>query len=141
MDIIIRQVIEKDTPSLLPLMEQLGYKISEADLLENIQLHLTAGYNLFVAESHGKLTGFISIHFYRYPHLKENLGRITALCTDAEHRSFGLGGRLLTYAEEYLKSKNCKVIELTSGSQREDAHRFYERQGYIEKRKRFVKEI
>ncbi|HJU46320.1 MAG TPA: GNAT family N-acetyltransferase [Chitinophagaceae bacterium] len=141
MDITIRQAVEKDALSLLPLMEQLGYKISETDLLENIQLHLTSGYNLFVAEAHGKLVGFISIHIYRYLHLKNSLSRITALCIDAERRSFGIGARLLAYAEEYIKSEGCKLIELTSGIQREDAHRFYERQGYVEKRKRFVKEI
>lgn len=141
MDITIRQVTTKDTSSLLPLVEQLGYKITGTDLLENIQLHLTPGYNLFVAEAHGKLSGFISVHIYRYPHLKNSLSRITALCIDAEHRNFGLGAKLLAHAEEYIKGEGCTLIELTSGIQREDAHRFYERQGYVEKRKRFVKEI
>jgi GNAT superfamily N-acetyltransferase len=141
MDIVIRQVVEKDAPSLLPLIEQLGYKISEQNLLENIKLHLTPDYSLFVAEAQGKLIGFISIHIYHYPHLRESLSRITALCIDEEHRSFGVGVKLLVYAEEYIKSQGCSLVELTSGIQREDAHRFYERHGYEERRKRFNKNI
>lgn len=141
MDITIRSVTENDTAFLLPLMEQLGYHISEADLLENIKLHLKKEYALFIAEIPEKIIGFISIHIYQYPHLKESLSRITALCVDTNHRSFGIGSKLLAYAEEYIKICGCKMIELTSGIQREDAHRFYERQGYREKRKRFVKEV
>lgn len=141
MDITIRPAAEKDVVPLIPLMEQLGYQINEADLLENVKLHLKPEYVLFVAEIAGKLIGFISIHIYQYPHLKDSLSRITALCVDADYRSFGIGGKLLAYAEEYIKSCGCKIIELTSGLQREDAHRFYEKYGYKEKRKRFVKDL
>lgn len=141
MGITIRPATENDVVPLIPLMEQLGYQISEADLLENIKLHLSPAYALFVSEMAGKLIGFISIHIYRYPHLKDSLSRITALCVDANYRSFGIGGKLLTYAEKYIKSRGCKLIELTSGIQREDAHRFYEKYGYKEKRKRFVKDL
>lgn len=141
MNIVIRRVTEKDASSLLPLIEQLGYKISEAVLYKNIKRHLSTDYNLLVALVDDKLVGFISLHIYQYVHLEDSLSRITALCVDAEHRSFGIGAKLLMQAEEYIKSKGCKTIELTSGIQREDAHRFYERHGYIEKRKRFIKEI
>lgn len=141
MNIVIRRATEKDTSSLLPLIEQLGYKINETTLLENIKLHLSNDYNLFVALVNDEVVGFISLHIYQYVHLKDSLSRITALCVDAEYRSFGIGAKLLAYAEEYIKGKGCKIIELTSGIQREDAHRFYERYGYIEKRKRLVKDI
>ena len=141
MNIVIRRATEKDASSLLPLIEQLGYKISEAILLKNIKLHLSTDYNLFVALINDELVGFISLHIYQYVHLEDRLSRITALCVDAEHRSFGIGAKLLVHAEEYIKSEGCKIIELTSGVQREDAHRFYERHGYLEKRKRLVKDI
>lgn len=138
---MIRQAIEKDAESLLPLIEQLGYQLTQKDLLDNIIHHHTSGYDLFVAEAHDKLMGFISLHFYRYLHLKDSLGRITALCVDEAHRNFGVGALLLAYAEDHLKAQGCTLIELTSGSQREDAHRFYERHGYMEKRKRFIKKV
>ncbi|MCR5187112.1 MAG: GNAT family N-acetyltransferase, partial [Clostridia bacterium] len=42
----------------------------------------------------------------------------------------GYGTTLLNYGVQIAKSQKCDVIELTSNFSREDAHRFYERNGF-----------
>jgi GNAT superfamily N-acetyltransferase len=50
--------------------------------------------------------------------------------TDSE-RSRGHGQRLLEHLEEEARAAGCDMIALSSGLQRADAHRFYERRmGY-----------
>jgi GNAT superfamily N-acetyltransferase len=55
------------------------------------------------------------------------------LVTSASHRSQGYGKRLLAWLLEEAKKQQCQYLELDSGSQRLDAHRFYEREGLMKK--------
>jgi GNAT superfamily N-acetyltransferase len=50
------------------------------------------------------------------------------LVTSAAVRSTGVGHALLTYLEDRAKAAGCAVIDLDSGVQRHDAHRFYLRE-------------
>ena len=56
------------------------------------------------------------------------------------HRGLGLGASLLQYVEAFCSSKDCSKIMLLSASQRDEAHRFFEREGFAGSSKRgFVK--
>lgn len=48
---------------------------------------------------------------------------------------------VLKHIEEWGKTQGCTGVDLTSGFQRIDAHRFYEREGYIKKSYSFGKEF
>ncbi|GHH70111.1 GNAT family acetyltransferase [Streptomyces sulfonofaciens] len=48
----------------------------------------------------------------------------------AEERGSGLGSRLITWAIEESRRRDCHLVQLTSDSTRTDAHRFYERLGF-----------
>lgn len=58
---------------------------------------------------------------------------------DDAQRSGGIGAALLLAAEAFAREQGCAQLELSSNVARTRAHRFYERQGYREKRMRFVK--
>jgi GNAT superfamily N-acetyltransferase len=62
-----------------------------------------------------------------------------AMVVKNKYRRLGIGRELLIALETSARQRGCVRIELTSGIHREDAHTFYEAQGYSEKRKRFVK--
>jgi GNAT superfamily N-acetyltransferase len=49
------------------------------------------------------------------------------LVTDAKYRSKGYGAKLLQWLLDEAKREGCQYLELDSGTQRLDAHRFYER--------------
>ncbi|MCR6105095.1 GNAT family N-acetyltransferase [Salipaludibacillus agaradhaerens] len=57
-------------------------------------------------------------------------GRFVWVCdlvTDSASRSNGYGEKLLTYVEEWARAHNYEKVALSSGLQRTNAHRFYEK--------------
>jgi GNAT superfamily N-acetyltransferase len=54
------------------------------------------------------------------------------LVTDAAHRSRGVGAALLDHLERRAAKLGCRYLELDSGVQRLDAHRFYRREGFAD---------
>ncbi|MFC7058233.1 GNAT family N-acetyltransferase [Halovenus salina] len=46
--------------------------------------------------------------------------------TDADHRSKGFGKQLFQYLVDWAEDKGCEKVALSSGVQRDQAHRFYE---------------
>ena len=50
------------------------------------------------------------------------------LVTTAANRSRGVGTALLAALEERARAAGCQVLDLDSGAQRVDAHRFYLRE-------------
>ena len=46
-------------------------------------------------------------------------------------RSQGLGARMVRWALEECRERGCGMVQLTSNKLRLDAHRFYERLGFV----------
>ena len=51
------------------------------------------------------------------------------LVVRSSHRSEGVGGRLMEAALHWARERGCTHLELASGADRVDAHRFYRAQG------------
>lgn len=49
----------------------------------------------------------------------------------ASHRSRGIGARMMAFAVERAKARGCARVQLTTNKRRKDAHRFYERLGFV----------
>ncbi|WP_425548821.1 GNAT family N-acetyltransferase [Amycolatopsis ultiminotia] len=58
-------------------------------------------------------------------------GQIEAVRVHRDHRGTGLGSRLIQWAIEESRSHGCSLVQLTSDTTRTDAHRFYERLGFV----------
>jgi len=78
----------------------------------------------------------ISTNFYHKRHLF-----VFDLVTAKKHRKKGYAKMMLDYLKDYAKMGMCENIVLSSGFQREDAHRFYENSGFVKKSFVFVKEL
>jgi GNAT superfamily N-acetyltransferase len=50
---------------------------------------------------------------------------------DRARRGAGLGEVMFTWAIEEARRRGCRLIQLTTDKQRPDAHRFYERLGFV----------
>jgi GNAT superfamily N-acetyltransferase len=50
-----------------------------------------------------------------------------------ESRSKGYGKKIIVYLEQYAKENGCKLIALSSGIKRTEAHRFYEQKCNFDK--------
>ena len=77
---VIREVALSDTAVLVELSHQLGYSITQAEMLANIELcHNNAHYKIFVAESEHKICGFIGLTVARWLHRNGSWAKILAL--------------------------------------------------------------
>jgi GNAT superfamily N-acetyltransferase len=57
--------------------------------------------------------------------------QIEAVRVEAGHRGEGLGGQLIAHAIEEARIRGCALVQLTTDKSRGDAHRFYERLGFV----------
>jgi GNAT superfamily N-acetyltransferase len=107
-----------------PVMHQLRTALVETDFLPRIRLQERNGYQLCFLAEEGVVR---SVAGFR---LLENLssGRILYvddLVTDANSRSTGCGQKLLEWLLAKAEAAGCDTLELDSGVQRFEAHRFY----------------
>lgn len=58
-------------------------------------------------------------------------GMVCDVLVKEKARSWGIGGRLLQKAIDWLKSKGISDIYLESGKNNHDAHRFFEKRGFV----------
>lgn len=56
---------------------------------------------------------------------------IEAVRIHADERGSGLGTQLIEWAIDESRHQDCRLVELTSDATRTDAHRFYERLGFV----------
>jgi ribosomal protein S18 acetylase RimI-like enzyme len=86
---------------------------------------------LVVAEAQGAVVGTLQITFI--PGLSRRgawRGQIEAVRVAADHRSAGLGERLIEWAVEACRARGCALVQLTTDRSRTRAHAFYERLGF-----------
>lgn len=137
-------------------------QIRELDLRELLmayevvsQLRTTLTYNEFedliyeMRKSEYKMIGIIDKEMlitYAGVAIQTNLYHkrhlyIFDLVTDEKHRGEKYGAMMLEYLNDYAKMGMCENIVLSSGFQREDAHRFYEKNGFSKKSFVFLKSV
>ena len=61
------------------------------------------------------------------------------LVTDKQQRAKGYGKMMLDYLQDYAKMCMCENLVLSSGLQKDDAHRFYESNSFNKKSYVFLK--
>ena len=63
------------------------------------------------------------------------------LVTASDHRGQGVGAVLLGKLESLAREADCRVLDLDSGADREDAHRFYFREGMVIRGLHFIRRL
>ena len=82
------------------------------------------GYVLAFLEAKGKVRAVAGYRFLESLFSGKFL-YVDDLVTQAADRSLGFGGKLFDWLVEQARANNCENLELDSGVQRFDAHRFY----------------
>ena len=91
-----------------------------------------------VAEFNNKAVGFISCHVQNLLHHSGPVGEIQEMFVEFEHRSSGIGMKLLNEVKRLAKEKGVLHLEVTSNKKRKAAHTFYLREGFINSHEKFV---
>lgn len=123
-------IAETDTEiaACFPIMRELRPHIQEDEFVPRIKHQQKDGYRLVFIKDGNTVVAVAGIR------IGENLawGRflyVDDLVTSANHRSNGYGTNMLIWLREYALDEGCHQLHLDSGMHREDAHRFYVREG------------
>jgi GNAT superfamily N-acetyltransferase len=87
---------------------------------------------LVVAEAEGRVVATMQLSFL--PGLARRgalRAQVEAVRVDQAYRSCGVGYAMLTWAISEARQRGCALIQLTTDKARTDAHRFYERLGFV----------
>ena len=145
MALSIRKAASSDWPGVSALLAELGRPDARGTPDEDRHRTLFERYlerddvDAFVGDEAGEVVGFVNVEY------RDRLNRTTAeawipeLIVAEAKRSTGVGKRLLAEAERVSRERGCWGIALESATWREDAHRFYEREGWNHAAKAFVK--
>lgn len=124
------QIARTDTEiaACYSVMKDLRPHLAEEEFLSRVRELEKTGYRLVFAQ---QLEGIVAVAGFW---IRENLawGRfmyVDDLATLVSYRSKGIGANVLSWLREYAIKEGCNQLHLDSGTQRKDAHRFYEREG------------
>jgi GNAT superfamily N-acetyltransferase len=141
-DTDLRSASPIDADDVAALLSEMGYPCETRDAAQRIGTILANDRQaLVVARVDGVVRGLIALDFMYYLPLDTTTCRITALVVSAEAQGRGLGRQLLREAERRARAAGAARLELTSGSQRVDAHEFYRACGYSDGTVRFIKRL
>ncbi|HQZ13773.1 MAG TPA: GNAT family N-acetyltransferase [Devosia sp.] len=89
-------------------------------------------HELWIVERDGVPAGSFQLSYIPgIPNLGGWRGLIENVQVDSAQRGGGIGGEMMRFAIERCRERGCWVVQLTSNKQRLDAHRFYDRLGFV----------
>lgn len=87
---------------------------------------------LMVAQSGDEVVGTLQLTFIPgLSRLGATRALIEAVRVRSDQRGGGLGGQLIAWAIDTARERGAAMIQLTTDASRKDAHRFYERLGFV----------
>ena len=124
----IREATASDAAALAALSTQLGYPMQPGEAAERLIALGPAG-TVLVAEEGGAVLAWIhvcGIRFFQSPPFAE----VGGLVVDEAARGKGVGKLLLEAGARWAAERGYRKLRVRSNVVREDAHRFYEREGF-----------
>jgi GNAT superfamily N-acetyltransferase len=107
------------------VMRELRTQFTDPDkFVERVQRQQQDGYLLAFLEAEGEVRAVAGYRFLESLFSGKFL-YVDDLVTAARDRSLGFGSQLLDWLIEQAREHRCESLELDSGVQRFDAHRFY----------------
>jgi len=137
----IRIANVNDAANIKSLLNQLGYPTQPEQLTDKIVRLINHPDQSLVVYDDGGVKAVMSIHFVPQIALDGDFAIISYLAVDETARSEGIGRKLEDYCVRLAEGRNCDRIQVHCHIRRTEAHRFYERQGYQESRKYFIKSL
>ncbi|HEY7383021.1 MAG TPA: GNAT family N-acetyltransferase [Beijerinckiaceae bacterium] len=140
-DVVFRRAASSDLPAIVRLLaeDELGREREDARLpLDQAYAEafraIDADPNqlLAVAVDGADVVGTLQLSFI--PGLARKgawRGQIEAVRIAASRRGSGLGRRMFAWAIGECRARGCRLVQLTTDRKRPEAHRFYERLGFV----------
>jgi GNAT superfamily N-acetyltransferase len=137
----LRDAKPSDAGRLTALIRYLGHEIEEKTVRKNLVALNKAGETPLVATLANDVVGLCGVSARVMIHRDAPIGRISPLVVAEEAQGHGLGRMLVEAAEQWMRRKGCKLVEVTSNDRRAEAHAFYRHMGYVRTSIRFAKTL
>jgi GNAT superfamily N-acetyltransferase len=129
--ILIRAAATADADVIATLLGQLGYPATQPEVTARLtRLASFPHATVLVAERLGRVVGLATGHVFPSIHVSGLVAWLTTMVVDDQHLHQGVGRQLSAAIEQWARKLGAARISVTSGKQREGAHRFYEHIGY-----------
>lgn len=131
--LIIRRIILDDLDKIYELMNCLYEGKLKYDRFKNVYSSKLQDKNSYyiVAIENDNIVGVLTSELQEKLHRERLQLFIEDLIVEETKRNNGIGKALIENAVKFAKDKNCEVVELTSYKDNIKAHKFYERNGFI----------
>ncbi|MQS14325.1 GNAT family N-acetyltransferase [Streptomyces kaniharaensis] len=138
-DLMIRRATEEDLPAIVAMLadDTLGATRESPDDLTPYRTAFARidgdpHQHLVVAERAGRTVGTLQLTLVPGLSRKGSIRTIIeAVRIHADERGSGLGTQLIEWAIDHSRDLGADLVQLTSDATRTDAHRFYERLGFV----------
>jgi GNAT superfamily N-acetyltransferase len=140
-EVRIRPAERRDLPAIIRLLaeDQLGrHRESPQEPLDPRyhsafeRIAADPHSELVVLECEGVVAGTLQLNFLTYLTYRGGTrGQIEAVRIDQRFRGRGLGAALMEWAIERARQEGCHLVQLTTDASRAEAHRFYDRLGFV----------
>ena len=132
-------ITDDDVEAIWPIMHQLRDHLDfETFKHRYLEIYEGANYRIVVLVVGEDIRAAAGFRFYVNLYCGSTV-YIDDLVTADAWRSKGYGGQLVKYIESVAESVGANAVRLDSAIHREDAHRFYEREGFQFTSKHFMK--
>jgi len=151
-DVVVREATARDVPAIVELLaaDQVGATRDGVDGDDGLEPYLRAfaeidadaAHALVVATSADEVIATLQLSVL--PGLARRgarRGQIEAVRVRDDHRDRGLGRALVAWAIDEAGRRGCALVQLTSDRSRVDAHRFYERLGFVASHEGFKRSL
>lgn len=134
--ITIREIKIEDTDSIISLNNELGYALGQGHFEKQLsEIINTKDHYLFAATINDSIIGYI--HGFKALRLTSApFIEIGALVVKKEFRRKGIGRRLVGFLEEY--TQNIGSLRVRCNVKRQEAHNFYIKLNYLEKKEQKI---
>ena len=139
-EIIFRAATRADVPSIVRMLadDELGSQrecyedpLPESYLRAFEQIENDPNHELIVAELNGEVVGTLHLTFLRSISYQGGLrAQVESVRVDRKYQNRGIGSKMMEWTIKRAKGRGAHLVQLTTHTSREDAHRFYERLGF-----------
>ena len=132
--ISIREIISTDFKDIYLLSEELGYEYEKQKVKKRIEFIMKNTKDvIFVAQQNDEVIGYIHGSPYELLYA-DSLVNILGFVVKEQYRYLGVGSMLIEKLEFWAKENAFCGIRLVSGYERSNAHKFYEKHGFVNRK-------
>jgi len=139
-DITFRQATREDLPEIVRMLaddflgatrERYENPLPESYVKAFEEIEADKNNELIVAEINGEIIGTLQITFTSSISFQGGKrATVESVRVDAKYRGQGIGKQLMQWAINRAREENCLLLQLTTNSERSEAHRFYKNLGF-----------